>query len=133
VAGVLASKDRFDLALTLVEEILDESEQQPALARIAAGCADAAQPTCVEIIVQRSPGNGKAAHQLTVALARSGRYDEALKEAAELHDDETWIARVPQFAPELAVDFIEPAAAPEPSALGLTAVGGRHCISRLPI
>jgi pentatricopeptide repeat protein len=100
VAGVLASKNRFELALTLVEQIPDESERRAALDRIAVACADAAQPARVEIIVQRFPGNGKAANQLAVALARSGRYDDALEAAAELHDDETWI----QIARVLAED-----------------------------
>jgi hypothetical protein len=36
---------------------------------------------------------------------------------------------VPQFAPELTVDFVEPAAVPEPSTLGLTAFGAATIIS----
>jgi hypothetical protein len=38
---------------------------------------------------------------------------------------------VPQFAPELTVDFVEPAAVPEPSTFGLTAVGAVTIISLL--
>jgi tetratricopeptide (TPR) repeat protein len=96
VAHVLASHDRFDLALTLAEKIPDENERQRALDLIAAACADAGKPERVEILIARSSAQNEAGHQLAVALARAGRHDEAMNAALELHHEETLlqVARV---------------------------------------
>jgi tetratricopeptide (TPR) repeat protein len=89
VASVLTRNGRFDLALALAEQITDETERQGAWDRIAAVCAHAGEPEHVETLLARSSTRDKTTRQLAVALARAGRYEDALTAMADVRDEET--------------------------------------------
>jgi len=91
VARIVARNEHFDAALSLAGEITDESERQRAMVLIAAACADAGEPERVGIIAERCPAAREVPHQFAVALARAGRYDEALAAATLLHEEDTVI------------------------------------------
>jgi tetratricopeptide (TPR) repeat protein len=89
MAAVLAKNGRCDIALGLAEQISDESLRHDAWDRIGDACAKAGESSCLERLRGRSSTPENATRQLAIALARTGRYEDAIKTMADVGEEGT--------------------------------------------